>query len=41
MFLLSQSGCGYKGAPYYEEEKVVDEDANAKFILKNKKSSEE
>lgn len=37
MFLLSLNGCGYKGAPYYEESDQSDE--NVEFIIK--KSSKE
>ena len=32
--LLSISGCGYKGSPYYEEVPVSDD--NVKFILKKR-----
>jgi predicted small lipoprotein YifL len=38
MFLLSLSGCGYKGAPYYVDE-TAPSDPNVEFIIK--KSSEE
>ena len=33
MFTLSLNGCGYKAAPYYEEEAPA-ADENVKFIIK-------
>jgi len=35
IFLLSINGCGYKAAPYYENE-VPQEDENIVFIIKDK-----
>jgi len=34
-FLLSMSGCGYKAAPYYQEDAPI-EDENVKFVLEKK-----
>jgi len=34
VFLLGLSGCGYKKAPYYEEESPSG-DKNVEFIIKN------
>lgn len=36
MFMLSVNGCGYKSAPYYEEEAPAS-DENVKFIIKEQK----
>ncbi len=33
MFVLSVDGCGYKEAPYYEQE-APPSDENVKFIIK-------
>ena len=34
-FLLSLNGCGYKAAPYYQED-TPKEDENIKFIMEEK-----
>jgi len=39
-FLLSLNACGYKAAPYYEED-VPKGDENVEFILKKKSFSQD
>ena len=38
MFLLSLNGCGYKAAPFYENQKVITKDKNVVFIQKSSES---